>query len=53
MKVLFSQSQLDTLNYTHGNFTSVMRAQRDINQVYADKRLTNLVWAPILRHAQT
>lgn len=49
MKVLFSQSQLDTLNYTHGNFTSVMRAQHDINQVYADKRLTNLVWAPILR----
>lgn len=49
MKVLFSQCQLDTLVYQHGDFTNVMRTQRDINQVYTDSRLTNLVWSPILR----
>lgn len=52
MRLLFTQADLDTLSYPHGNFTDALRSQRDINVIYADTLLTRMVWQPILQECE-
>lgn len=52
MKMLCSQSDLDTLRCAKGSFTTALRSQRYINSIYTDTLLTRMVWQPILKECE-